>query len=66
MSQPMEAPGTYFTLEEAHTLVPWLQETFDAIETLKAELARAKSRIQELVTRMQSNGGAKAEVSRAS
>ena len=46
----MEAHDTHFTLEEAHALVPWLQETFDAIETLKAELARAKSRSQELVT----------------
>ena len=26
-----------FTLEEAQAMVPWLQETFDAIEPLKPE-----------------------------
>ena len=57
----MEAPDSYFTLDEAQALVPWLQETFDAIETLKAELARAKSQVQRVETRMQSNGGSKAE-----
>ena len=57
----MEAPDTYFTLEEAQALLPWLQETFDAVETLKADLARAKSQLQSVETRMQSNGGSKAE-----
>ena len=50
-----------FTLEEAQALVPWLQETFDALEPLKAELARSKERVQSLMTRIQSNGGARAE-----
>ena len=51
----------YFTLEEAQVMVPWLQETFDAIEPLKKQLAGAKEKVRSLMTRMQSNGGAKAE-----
>ena len=51
----------YFTLEQAQAMVPWLQETFDAIEPLKEQLAGAKEKVQSLMTRMQSNGGAKAE-----
>ena len=46
-----------FTLEEAQELVPWLQEIFDAIEPLKAELDGAETRAKELVIHMQSNGG---------
>ena len=57
----MEAPDSYFTLDEAQALVPWLQATFDAIANLKADQARAKSQVQELETRMRSNGGLKAE-----
>ena len=38
-----EALDRHFTLDEA--LVPWLQETFDAIEPLKPELAQAKRNI---------------------
>ena len=49
----------YFTLEEAQAMVPWLQETFDAIEPLKEQLAEAKEKVQSLMTRLQSNGGAK-------
>ena len=51
----------HFTLQEAQAQVPWLQETLDAIEPLKAELGSAKERIQGLMTRTQSNGGARAE-----
>ena len=51
----------YFTLEEAQAMVPWLQETCDTIEPLKKQLAGAKENVQSLMTRMQSNGGAKAE-----
>ena len=51
----------YFTLEEAQAMVPWLQETFDTIEPLKKQLAKAKENVQSLVTRMQSNGGANGE-----
>ena len=50
-----------FTIDEAQALVPWLQETFDAIEPLKVELANAKARVQALMIRMQSNGGVRAE-----
>jgi len=42
-------------------MVPWLQKTFDAIEPLKGRLAGAKEKVQSIMTRMQSNGGAKAE-----
>ena len=50
-----------FMLEEAQATVPWLQETFDAIEPLKEQLAGAKEKVQSLMIRMQSNGGAEAE-----
>ena len=53
----MEAPDRRFTLQEAQGLVPWLQETFDAIEPLKEQLAKARQRVQELTITMQSNGG---------
>lgn len=49
-----------FTLAEAQGLVPWLQETFDSMEPLRADLVRAQARITELVGHMQSNGGSKA------
>ena len=49
-----------FTLAEAQGLVPWLQETFDSMEPLRAALVRAQARITELVGHMQSNGGSKA------
>ena len=52
-------PDPMFTLAEAQELVPWLQEVFDAIEPLKAELSGAEARGKELLTRMQSNGGSK-------
>ena len=48
----------HFTLQEAQALVPGLQETFDAIEPLKADLGSAKERVQRLMARTQSNGGA--------
>ena len=51
----------HFTLEEARALVPWLQQTFDAIEPLQSEMARAKDRVRSLMTRIQSNGGSQAE-----
>ena len=51
----------YFTLEQAEAMVPWLQETFDAIEPLKEQLAEAKEKVQSLMTRRQSNGGPRAE-----
>ena len=49
-----------FTLAEAQGLVPWLQQTFDSMEPLRADLVRAQARITELVGHMQSNGGSKA------
>lgn len=50
-----------FTLDEAQALVPWFQETFDALGPLKAELASATERVQTLSIHMQSNGGSGAE-----
>ena len=49
-----------FTLAETQGLVPWLQETFDSMEPLRADMARAQARITELLAHMQSNGGSKA------
>ena len=51
----------HFTLQEAHVLVPWLQVTFDAIESLKQPLASARGRVQQLTVTMQSNGGVQSE-----
>ena len=49
-----------FTLAEAQELVPWLQETFDSMEPLRADLERAQARIADIVAHMQSNGGVRA------
>ena len=49
-----------FTLAEAQGLVPWLQDTFDSMEPLRADLVRAQARITEILAHMQSNGGSKA------
>ena len=57
----MQAPDRYFTLQEAQGLVPWLQQTFDDIEPLRHELAGTKQRVQRLMARLQSNGGASPE-----
>ena len=51
----------YFTLEEAQALVPWLQETIDAVGPLAEQLAQAKEKLQSLSTRTQTNGGPTAE-----
>ena len=48
----MEAQDRYFTLQEAQSLVPWLQEKFDAIEPLKEQLARLGS-LRSLDTRLE-------------
>jgi hypothetical protein len=52
----METTEWRFTLEEAQALVPWLQETFDAIEPLTHQFARAKRKVQQLSVTMRSNG----------
>ncbi len=48
-----------FTLAEAQAVVPWLQETFDAIASLKAEMERAQARVAELAAHVRSNGGSR-------
>ena len=53
----MEEPDRNFTLQEAQALVAWLQQTFDAIEQARGELARSKARVQSLMTRQQPRGG---------
>ena len=57
----MESPDRYFTLQEAQALVPWLQATFDDIEPLRQQLARATREVQQLTVIMQSNGGVRAQ-----
>jgi len=51
----------HFTLQEARALVPWLQQVFDVIKPLQTELAGAKDHVRSLMTRIQSNGGSRAE-----
>lgn len=51
----------YFTLEEAQAMVPWLQETFDAVEPLKRQMADAREQVRSIMNRMRSNGGGGAE-----
>ena len=53
----MEEVIRHFTVQEAQELVPWLRQTFDAIEPLKDDLTRIKSRVQSVITRVRSNGG---------
>ena len=50
-----------FTPEEAQSLIPWLRGVFDALEPLKEEMALGNGRIRDLIVRMRSNGGSKAE-----
>ena len=46
-----------FSLDEARELLPWLQESFDAIRPMLDELNEEKLRVRALLTRLQSNGG---------
>ncbi len=50
-----------FSLDEARDLLPWLQQTFDAIRPMLDELNSAKTRVRTLLTRLQSNGGPRAD-----
>ena len=46
-----------FSLDEARELLPWLQESFDAIRPMLDQLNEEKLRVRALLTRLQSNGG---------
>ncbi len=60
----MSMTDRHFTLQEARALVPWLQQVFDVIKPLQTELAGAKDHVRSLMTRIQSNGGSRAEEGR--
>lgn len=47
----------YFTLEEAQKLIPWVHETFQAIQKASAKALKVQTDLKGLVGRMQSNGG---------
>ena len=54
-------PDRHFTLEEARGLVPWLQQTFDAIAPLQMEFQSSKTRIRSVMSRVKSNGSSHTE-----
>ena len=50
-----------FTLEEANDLVPWLEERFEAMAPLRAELVRHQDDLLSLLRRRRSNGHSSSE-----
>ena len=50
-----------FTLEEANSLVPWLEERFSAIAPLRAELVDLQENLLSLLRRRRSNGHSSSE-----
>ena len=50
-----------FTLEEANELVPWLEERFDAMSPLRAELLEHQETLLSLLRRWRSNGHSSSE-----
>ena len=50
-----------FTLEEANELVPWLEERFDAMSPLRAELVQRQETLLSLLRRRRSNGHSSSE-----
>ena len=50
-----------FTLEEANRLVPWLEERFEAMSPLRAELVRQQEELLSLLRRRRSNGHSSSE-----
>ncbi len=50
-----------FTLEEANDLVPWLEERFEAMAPLRAELVRQQEELLSLLRRRRSNGHSSSE-----
>ncbi len=50
-----------FTLEEANDLVPWLEERFETMAPLRAELVRQQEELLSLLRRRRSNGHSSSE-----
>ncbi len=50
-----------FTLTEANDLVPWLEERFEAMAPLRAELVRQQETLLSLLRRRRSNGHSSSE-----
>ena len=50
-----------FTLTEANDLVPWLEERFQAMAPLRAELVRQQESLLALLRRRRSNGHSSSE-----
>ena len=50
-----------FTLAEANDLVPWLEERFEAMAPLRAELVRQQESLLSLLRRRRSNGHSSSE-----
>ena len=50
-----------FTLEEANGLAPWLEERFDAMSPLRAELLERQETLLGLLRRRRSNGHSSSE-----
>ena len=50
-----------FTLDEANGLVPWLEERFEAMAPLRAELVRQQETLLSLLRRRRSNGHSSSE-----
>jgi hypothetical protein len=52
---------TTFTIEEARELVPWLQDTFDALQPLIGKLDNLAHAVNRKSLQMRSDGGAEVE-----
>ena len=50
-----------FTWDEANGLVPWLEEKFEAMAPLRAELVRQQEELLSLLRRRRSNGHSSSE-----
>ena len=50
-----------FTVEQARTLIPWLQKTFDEMQPLIERLTDIRRYIEDKSKLMRSNGGGNAE-----
>ena len=51
---------TYFTLQEANELVPWLEETFQSIAPLYQRAQRLREQVAAVELRIRGNGGSEA------
>ena len=56
-------PEKYFTLEEANSLVPWLNSTFVSIQELMSMLAQINPSIRDKSLHLKSNGNSTTESS---